>query len=194
MGFQRTRQRRWVDNTTPTIRKIFEFQPLKGLSYSARWGFSLDFVPIRKGGCLRWKRTAKTAQFDLCIDPIDNEGGPHDWCSVSLFIFPGKAYDWSKVTRAVKNTTAAAKADLARVETISDIAALFEQRSIMKFHRFSPENYVQTHLAWGLCLKAIGEREKGEMHLQEYCNRFSIARGDRILRQAEQNARMAFVT
>jgi hypothetical protein len=109
LGFQRTRPRRWVDNTTPPIRKIFEFQPLKGLSYSARWGFLLDFVPIKKGGCLRWKRTAKTAQFDLCIDPIDIEGGPRDWCSVSLFSFPGKTYDWSRVTRVAKNTTAAAK-------------------------------------------------------------------------------------
>jgi len=106
LGFQRTRPRRWVDNTTPPICKIFEFQPLKGLSYSARWGFSLDFVPIKKGGCLRWKRTAKTAQFDLCIDPTDIEGGPHDSRSVSLFSFPGKTYDWSRVA---KNTTAAAK-------------------------------------------------------------------------------------
>jgi hypothetical protein len=86
------------------------------------------------------------------------------------------------------------KADLARVDTISVIVAFFAQRSSMKFRRFPPENYVQTHLAWGLCLRAIGEREKGEMHLQEYCNRFSIVRDDRILRQAEQDARMAFVT
>jgi hypothetical protein len=76
LGFEQIRPRRWVATAQPPIRRIFEFQALKGATYSARWGLSLDFVPLWRADGLRWKRTAKTANFDLCIDPIDQYGGP----------------------------------------------------------------------------------------------------------------------
>ncbi len=190
LGFERIRPRHWVESAQPPIRRIFRFQALKGLSYSACWGFSLDFVPIRRRGRLCWKRTSKAAEFDLCIDPIDREGGPHDWCALSCFIFPEKAYDWSKVPRTVKGTVKAARLDFNRVKSIHDIIDIFRERSMMKFRRFSLENYVQTHIAWGLGLIAIGQAEEGEIHLQKYCTSFSIDRNDRILRAAEATARM----
>lgn len=188
LGFERTRPRRWVEINGPPLRRIFEFQALKGLRYSARWGFCVDFVPIKKAGRLRWKRTPKTAAFDLCIDPIDLEGWAHDWCSLSLFIFPSNTYDWTKVTRTVKNSVSAALSDFSRVNSIADTVALFRDRSKMKFHRFSLENYVQTHIAWGLCLIALGQQTQGENHLEKYCERFSVDRDDRILREAERVA------
>ncbi len=82
MGFDLVRPRRWVSNTMGATRRIFEFQALKGATYSARWGFSLDFVPVMRNGHLRWKRTPKGAEFDLCIDPIDEFGDVPDWCSL----------------------------------------------------------------------------------------------------------------
>src|SRR5580704_12524679 len=168
LGFERIRPRFWVESLASPIRRLFEFQAFKGASYSARWGFSLDFVPIQRGGRMQWKRTAKTASFDLCVDPIDQARKVPDSWYVSRFIFPSKSYDWSKFTRTVKNATLVAQPDLSRVKSISDIIAIFNKRSAMKFRRFSLENYVQTHLAWGLCLMAVGEAEEGERHLEKY--------------------------
>ncbi|MCX5512439.1 hypothetical protein [Kaistia algarum] len=71
---QRVADRRWIGETSGGIRKILEFQAYRGEHYSARWGFSVDFVPRLTKGGLAWKRTSASARFDLCIDPIDVEG------------------------------------------------------------------------------------------------------------------------
>jgi hypothetical protein len=188
LGFERIRPRLWVESKHLPIRRLFEFQPIKGDVYSARWGFSLDFVPIQRAEKLAWKRTAKTARFDLSIDPIDSEGRPRRWFSVCRSAYPAKKYDWDSFVRTVKDTAKGARPDFNRVNSIEDIVAIFRERSTMKFNRFSLENYIQTHIAWGLSLIAIGEPDEGEKHLQNYCARFSIDRNDRILRQAEQTA------
>jgi hypothetical protein len=188
LGFERIRPRLWVESNHPPIRRLFEFQPVGGDIYSARWGFSLDFVPTKRAEKLAWKRTPKTARFDLSIDPIDNEGRPREWFSVSRFIYPVKEYDWGKLARTVKDTAKGARPDFNHINSIEDIVAIFSERSTMKLKRFSLENYVQTHIAWGLSLIAIGEPDEGEKHLQTYCATFSIDRNDRILRQAEQTA------
>lgn len=176
-GFARISPRRWVGISRPPIRSIFEFQALKGNSYSARWGFSLDFVPLWRADSFRWKRTAKTADFDLCIDPIDQRGGPrpiplHD------------VADFTRITLAVRQATGAAKLDFDRAHSISDVVAMFQDRAAMRFRRFSLENYTQTHLAWGLSLIALGEILDGERHLALFCARFSAERNDRMMRQA----------
>jgi hypothetical protein len=128
LGFERIRPRHWVDSTRPPIRRIFEFQPLKGDRYSARWGLSINFVPTQRNGKLAWKRTAKTARFDLCIDPIDREGRV-EWCSMSRFIFALTTYDWGKVTRAVLNGVKAAHSDFARVASPRNIVEILEEIS-----------------------------------------------------------------
>lgn len=188
-GFERIRPRYWVDSTRPPIRRIFEFQPLKGDSYSARWGISLDFVPMLIGGKLAWKRTAKTAQLDLRFDPMDQEPGRVEWCRFSRFIFPPKPYDWDKVTRAVVHGTKAALLDFMRIQSITDIVQTFGEQSVRKVYRLSLENYIQTHIAWGLCLISLGKQEEAEDHLQKFCVEFSIDRNDRILRAAESAAK-----
>ena len=191
LGFEKIRPRLWVESKRPPIRRLFEFRALKGESYSARWGFSLDYVPVLSGQRLRWKRTPKTAAFDLCIDPIDLGRDHRDWPHLSRFIWPAKTYDWDNVTRIVRNAARAARPDFNRVNSIEDILAIFCERSTMKFTRFSLENYIQTHIAWGLSLTAVGELSEAEKHLQIYCSRFSIDRDDRVLRQAEQEAMRA---
>jgi len=36
---------------------------------------------------------------------------------------------------------------------------------------------------------AIGEAEEGERHLEKYCDGFSVDRTDRIIREAEKEAK-----
>jgi hypothetical protein len=180
LGFERTRPRHWVQTSRLHIRSIFEFQALKGGQYSARWGLSLDFVPRLRAGELRWKRTAKTANFDLCIDPIDEHGYVPRWCSFSRSTPPGE----DRMALTAKATTRAAKLDFGRVTSIFDVIAIFRQRAAMRFRRFSLPNYVQTDLAWGLSLIAVREVAEGERHLQLFCDRFLIDRQDKMIRQA----------
>jgi hypothetical protein len=189
LGFERIRPRHWVEGLKPPIRKIFEFQARKTGGYAACWGFSSDFVPIKRAGRLQWKRTSRAAAFDLCIDPIDQVEEAQDTWYVSRFIFPLKSYNWSNLARTVKNATSAAQTDLNKVYSVSDIASMFTQRSAMKFRVFSLDNYVQTHLAWGLCLIAIGKAEEGEKHLERYCAEYSVDRNSRLLQEAECEAK-----
>ena len=58
----------------------------------------------------------------------------------------------------------------------------------MRFQRFSLENYVQTHLAWGLALVATGKAADGETHIKLHCERFGIDRDAPLLRRAETEA------
>ena len=162
-GFERIRPRRWIGTVRPLIRGIFELHALKGSIYSARWGLSLDFVPLWRADKFRWKRTSRAADFDLCIDPIDQNGVPlsrHSFCRP----FRGRA-DTARMALVAKESTRAAKLDFNRANSISDVVAMFQDRATMRFRRFSPENYTQTHLAWGLSLIALGEAAEGERHL-----------------------------
>jgi hypothetical protein len=180
LGFKQTHPWRWVQAARSHMRGIFEFQALKGDTYSARWGLSLDFVPLLRADRLRWKRTANTANFDLCIDPIDEYGMSPDCCSFSRSAPPREG----RMALAGKEATRAAKRDFSRANSISDVIAMFRERAAMRFQRFSPENYPQTHLAWGLSLIAVGELTEGERHLELFCARFPIDRHDRMIRQA----------
>jgi hypothetical protein len=84
--------------------------------------------------------------------------------------------------------------DFRRVNAIENIVTVFRERSPMQFRRFSMENYVQTHIAWGLCLIAIGNDAEGETHIRSYCDRFEIDRNDPILRKSEVVARASTET
>jgi hypothetical protein len=164
-GFDFVRARRWVNSRTVPIRRIFEFQALKGATYSARWGFSLDFVPVLQNRRLRWKRTPKSIAFDLHIEPGAKQ-----------------------IARVVADATRAARRDFARVDSIADLISIFDERAQMTFGRFSLENYVQTHIAWGLGLVAIGKSAEGEAHISLFCKHFGIDRKDSVLRKAEDEA------
>ena len=50
---------------------------------------------------------------------------------------------------AVKNSAQAAQRDFNRVTSVADIVAIFDERSLMKFKRFSLENRVQFSLRGG---------------------------------------------
>lgn len=180
--FQRVGDLSWAGSSTDHIRYLLKFQAMKGMTFSACWGLSVDFVPISRGGSLRWKRTAKSANFDLCIDPIDLSGRIPSWCS-----FYSNDRD-DRVAHAALKVLDAARQDWSGITSLNDVADSFERRSKMEFRRFSLENYVQTDLAWGLVLIAIREADRGQNHLDAYCDRFAVARDDAVLTKARNEA------
>ncbi|GGG32194.1 hypothetical protein GCM10010964_20180 [Caldovatus sediminis] len=188
-GFAAVRARRWVRSTKAMVREVFEIQALKGNRFSARWGFSLDFVPACRNRRLRWKGTDGAADFDLCIDPIDEAGSVPDWCS-----FSDPSATWrgaSKLARVASEAVAAARKDSDAVCSPRDVVRLFERRSTMRFARFGLDDYVQTHLAWGLALIAAGRPAEAEPHISRFCDEFGIARGDPLLAKAAAMASAA---
>jgi hypothetical protein len=186
-GFFLMGRSRWVSDTNGPIRRIFEFKLLKGATYSARWGFSLDFVPVLRNGRLQQKPTSKSAEFDLCIDPIDECGVPPDWCSLAdLGRYDATAI--KDIIRVATDATRAARTDFARVVSVGDLTAAFHRRAQMSFRRFSLENYAQTHLAWGLALLATAKTAEGEAHVTLFCEQHDIDRDDPVLRKAEADA------
>ncbi len=181
-GFNRISERRWVSDPQNAIRRIVEFQVLKGTQYSARWGFSIDFVPRLRSGRLSWKRTLKAADFDLSIDPIDLEGSVPDWCSLTA---DAEIRHIRRVAQGVKN---AASSDLSSIQTIDDLLDLFQRRSAMTFRRFGPANYIQTDIAWGLLQLAAGEVAEGSDRLARFCEAFEIDPNNSILTKAQAEA------
>ncbi len=180
--FQRVGDLLWVSEPKDHMRYLLKFQAMKGMTFSACWGVSVDFVPIFAGGKLKWKRTAKSAAFDLCIDPIDSSESIPGWCS-----FYANDRDYH-VKRSTSAAVKAARLDWSKITTLRDVADTFERRTKMEFKRFSLENYVQTDLAWGLVLIALGRLNEGQHHLDAFCQQFAIAPGSPILEKAKDEA------
>lgn len=141
--FERVHDLVWTSTPDSHIRRIFSFEAVKGARFSASWGVSMDFVPLLAHKGLRWKRTTKTAAPDLNIDPIDLAGSIPEWCS----IYGNDEDRW--IGKAARASLEAAKADWAKLSSLREIVECFETRSRMTFKRFSLENYLQTHIAWG---------------------------------------------
>ena len=184
LGFEQIRPRRWVRSSKLPIREIVQVQALKGASYGPRWGFSLDFVPLFRKGHFRWKRTAKSADFDLCIDPEDelDSNGRYRFA----YGLPG--YPPPTIAAKAALTIEHATRDFDRISSLRDVAALFEARAVRRYGRFSPENYISTHLAWGLTLLALQQGRAGEEHLALFCARFGPARDHPMLLKAVAEA------
>lgn len=182
-GLQRVAPRRWVSEPTGAIRRIVELAAIKGGQYSARWGFSVDFVPVLRSDRLAWKRTSSTADFDICIDPIDPEGAVPRWCS---FSGDDSARHIREMSRRVRENAAK---DFADVQSLADLLHLFERRSRMTFRRFSLDNYAQADLAWGLIEIAVGRQQAGQAHLSRFCTRYGVDPAAPILAKATANAK-----
>ena len=177
----------------PPIRRIFRFQPLKGLTILRVLGlFVTTSYQSEGGGSLCWKAHGENCGIRFVHRSDRSRRRPTRLVRALLFHLSREILllEGTKVPRTVKGTVRAARLDFNRVKSIHDIIEIFRERSMMKFRRFSLENYVQTHIAWGLGLIAIGQAQEGEIHLQKYCTSFSIDRNDRILRAAEAAARM----
>lgn len=181
-ALQRASGLRWVSEPFDHLRRVFEFQATKGARYSARWGWSVDFVPVLKGSKLSWKRTAAKADFDLCIDPIDMSGDVPGGCSFTT------SASRDQIAKAWKASIDAALKDWEQVHSRKHLADLFRSRSEMQFRRFALGNYVQTDLAWGLLHLSMGESGEGERHIAEFCQNFEVDRESAIITKAETEA------
>jgi hypothetical protein len=182
-GFERTSDRRWVSEPRSEIRRIVEFQAVKGAQYSARWGFGVDFVPEIRGGRLAWKRTAKSAAFDVVLDPVDVAGNVPRWCSVV------NTDSARRAAAVARNVWSKASQDFIHVVTIADLLDVFTARAAMTFRSFGPHNYVQTDLARGLLQVAVGDVDGGMTRLGMFCERFDVGRDDTVLARATAHAR-----
>lgn len=177
-AFERVGDLTWSSGSVGHIRRIFQFQTMKGATLSAIWGVSCDFVPSASSKRLRWKRTAKTAHCDITIDPVDTAGFIHD--RYSLFHNDDDAWIAKVAIASLKS----AMLDWARLGTLPDLVSDFQTRSAKEAKRFGLDNYVQTELAWGLMLLALGERQQGEIRLASFCSRFGVLPNDPLLLKA----------
>lgn len=167
MRFTRIGDLRWAACRAEHIHFLLDFQRLKGATVSARWGVSLTFVPELRGKRLSRKFSLEKAQFDLCIDPIDEDDWA--WCS-----FPEHAPS-ERMSEVAQNALKAATKDWNRLGTVADVIRCFQERSRRSFVRFSPDNYIQTNIAWGLCLIATGEQTAGEERVNRFCDQFGFS-------------------
>ncbi|MDQ1129593.1 hypothetical protein QE381_001721 [Microbacterium sp. SORGH_AS 888] len=131
-----------------------------------------------------WKRTAKSADFDLVIDPVDEEGNVPSWCTLTSATTPRAAR--TVATEAWRR----AQHDFAQVVTPEDLRMLFVRRSEMTFRRFGLDHYMQTDIARGLLEISLGREAEGEARLRRFCERFDVDIEDRILRAAVSDARL----
>jgi hypothetical protein len=175
--------RLWCSPPSCHIRNLFEFQAMKGSRFSARWGVSIDFVPKLKNKKLVWKKSEQDALLDLCIDPIDMAGSIPQWCSIE--VSDSDRHIANVVSEAVK----AAQGDWRKLTSLQGIVDWFETSSKMTFQRFSPHNYTQTHLCWGLTLIALDQQDQGQNHLRNFCAEFNVSPIDPILVEAITEAK-----
>ncbi len=189
MGFSTAGRRKWVRDQKAPIREIFVVSALKGSYFSPAWGFSLDFVPDFRGPGFSWKRTNKSCDFDLTIDPIDLTGNLGPWSFVHS---PGiQEATVAGIELLANGAVAAAIKDFNRVTTLSDLEGLIDERSRMTFRRFGFSNYVQICLAWGLLLLRLGHVKEAEEKLAEFYRTHEPDRTDPILLKALNEAKEA---
>jgi hypothetical protein len=167
-----------VGHASDQVRPLFEFIAMKGATYSACWGFSVDFVPTLRGRRLDWKRIAPKAVRDLTIDPVDEVGLVPQWCSFDT------ASDPAQIARVVDDASEAAMRDFAPVLNRADLLTLFEERSKISSQRFSLANYIQTDIAWGLLLISRGREQEGHGMLAKFCEAFDIKPTNPVLLKA----------
>jgi hypothetical protein len=97
----------------------------------------------------------------LCIDPIDQYGGPPDWCSYSRPIWPGEVANFPKMAAAVKESTRAAKLDFSRANSISDVVAMFQEEQQCDFS-VSHWRITRKHILHGVYRLSLSGCHRGE--------------------------------
>lgn len=186
LGFHAVPTRKWVREDKTPIREIFEVQVLKGATYTAAWGFGLDFVPQYCRGKLHWKRTSTSCRGDLWIDPTD---GPEELSAQCAFLnLPGQQEPTlHEIEHCIEQTVPRALADFERVTDMTALERLFAEREQLPSHRFNFDDFPQSRLAWGLLLMALGRQREGEEKLAQFCRQVDCDR--EVLAPAVQAAR-----
>jgi len=185
LGFHGVPTRKWVREDKAPIREIFEVQALKGATYTAAWGFSLDFVPQYCKGKLHWKRTSTSCRGDLWIDPTD---GPDELSARCMFLnLPGQREPTlHEIEHCTRQTVPRALDEFERIHGMADLERLFAERERLPSRRFNFDDFPQSRLAWGLLLIALGRHREGEEQLQRFCRQTGFDRS--VLAQAVRGA------
>jgi hypothetical protein len=155
---------------------------MKGATISGRWGVSVDLIPVLKSGKLLPKSTPRNLALDVTIDPVDASGIVQEWHA-----FPRSESD-KKINDVAVAVFDKASQEWPEMLTFEGLAATMECRAKAKFSRFSPDYYIQTNLARGLVLIAIGKIDQGEEHLLKFCSDFGIAPSSKPLVTAKESA------
>jgi hypothetical protein len=176
LEFEAVTPRKWVRSSKPAIRELFLIQTLKGASYSATWGFSLDYVPHLAGDKVAWHRTPKSALLDLRYDPIDYldpSTQPYDeWFIRSLHGEERAAADARRVcARAIPLATAF----FDPVQHVDDLRRSFKAQIDRPAVRFGFHNHIQQPLAYLFTLAKLGHRDEAEALLERYVADYGIS-------------------
>ena len=172
-GFEQITPRKWVRSNKNQIRDLLEIQSLKGGVLSPRWGFSLDYVPHVSGSSIRWHRTAKSAIFDVCFDPID-ENGPEARSRYISRLY-GATQARKQAKRVQKKTLQEASGFWQRSSTLAELPQVFEFMKARPATRFGFYNYVQHPLAYAFTLARLGEEQQAREELGRYLGMEAVA-------------------
>lgn len=72
--FERVGELKWVSEPIHHVRRIVEFQTMKGAEYSGRWGYSIDFVPALAGkNLLGNERRPKLSSISALIQSMNSD-------------------------------------------------------------------------------------------------------------------------
>ncbi len=167
-GFRMTGKRRWVRSVKAPMREIFSIEALKGGHYSPSWGISCGYVPVLKGRQFRRQSTERNAVPDLIIDPID-VGGHVDPHSFSFITGADARAPLEQIEVCASHFVPLAFADFDRVSALSDFCDLFEERSLLKYRRFTFYMYVQHCISRGFVEILRGRSEEGRRQVRAFC-------------------------
>ena len=192
LGFIRASNYRWVKDFDTDIKFLFAINPLKGVTYAPSWGFNVNFIPkLCNLGRLKWGRTAKTAKYDLCIDPIDETGTvPAD---ISYVYLSGVQEVTDELVKQ-KGQLAIDRAlsDYQKVNGLDDLYRLFKEREGLTYRRFSFYMYIQHNIANPYLMFASGQHEDAEEALAKVIQEYGIDPNDKILKESLEIARNYF--
>jgi len=172
MGFSAVGKGRWTRDRVVHVRDLVRLQAMKGSSYSAAWGISLDFVPhLRSGGTIAWHKTPKSAMFDLVYDPLDYEG---DTEAFALSLFDTKEELVVDVAVLANRLASALPAFFEPIRSLADVLSAFEAKPRRPFVRFGVQNYPQQQLALAFLLAKLGSRSAAVEALGQFVEQFEI--------------------
>jgi hypothetical protein len=181
LGLRQAAPRRWVDGSKAPVRKLFELQLLKGATFKACWGFSLDFVPGISGRTIRWHRSDKAAMLDVIVDPQES----HRAC----FLY-GPARFRSDLNALFPSAVAGAVRDWKRGATYVGMLELILDIRHQRTNCFDYHNYTQLPLAFAFLSARVGNLPVAERELEEYLSgrrlpAAEVAKFQRLLREYE---------
>jgi hypothetical protein len=171
LGFQKRRDRSWVNSDAPPIRPILQVMLWKGAAMSLRWGVSLDFVPHFVSGDLKWHRTHAAARADLWQDDQSRD------YTMSYLRGPDHLRDTARTALPRAFERAQAFWTMAQdIDALPKLAAQIEAEAETEQSRdFGFSLTPQRQLARAFCMARAGEDQAARAQLDVYCDGQNLA-------------------